>query len=136
MGKIGRRVDGEKHMTTADVRQLLDDAKLLGDDGTALFHAKGTSVGGKVLNAWVVVDPASILSAAEDWERWSRMPPPELAGEMPELDYRAPELDPAAVAALTAGDEEVTGQTMEIPAAAAIPPPARQQQRGARHRRQ
>ena len=114
MAKMGHRLeagpeDGERFMTTGDMREFLDRLGLLGDDGTTELRAKVSVGSGKVLRVRATTEPRP-LTASQDWDILREDlpgdgPPPALAG----------------------------GDTVEIPAAAIT---ARPEPAGARHARQ
>jgi hypothetical protein len=84
MAKMGHRLeagpeDGERFMTTGDMREFLDRLGLLGDDGTTELRVKASVGSGKVLRVWATTEPRP-LTASQDWDILRDDAPPALAG--------------------------------------------------------
>jgi len=134
--------DGERYMTTNDFRRWLRKLDALGDDGTALVEVRSTSIHGRVMLAWTVLEPGLVLTPDRDWDQVlaGARQDLELEAELVEADGEEPlpplESDLLGEARELPPGEEPTGRTMEIPAAAVQPPPAALEPSGPRHRKQ
>lgn len=128
--KLTAEPDDGRCLSTVEMAELLDRAKMAGDDGTADIRCK-TSVRGLVKEAWVVVPADRVLTPAQDFDvlaveahaEPAALPPPDLLelpapGDEPVVEHDAQPYTSTEVWPPPPAGER-TGNTLTIPAAAA-----------------